>query len=415
MSNYMLEMGRRAKEAAKELNRLDTKTKNQILFEIAVKLEEKRELIKEENKKDLDAGREKGLTSAFIDRLTLTDARIDGMAAGVRQIANFQDPIGEIVEGFKHENGMEIKKVRVPLGVIAMIYESRPNVTIDAGALCLKGGNAIILRGGSDALNSNMVLANIIKEVLVKYNIEYAVQLVEKTDRELVNELVTLNRYIDVVIPRGGRGLKKAIMANATVPVIETGAGLCHTYIDQYADKKKAIEIAVNAKTHRPGVCNAMETLLIHEDKVEEILPELGERLSERNVELRACPASIGYLKCAKPATEEDWDTEYLELILSVKVVKSLEEAIDHINNYSTMHSEAIVTENLENSMIFTRDVDSACVYVNASTRFTDGGEFGFGGEIGISTQKLHARGPMGIRELTTLKYVIVGNGQVRS
>lgn len=412
---YICEIGKRAKEAARELNKLDTGTKNKIILEIADSLENEKDFIQSENKKDLILGKEKGLTSAFLDRLTLTDSRIEGMAIGVRQIANFADPVGEIEKGFRHEKGMEIKKVRVPLGVVAMIYESRPNVTIDAGALCIKSGNAIILRGGSDAINTNIVLANIIKEVLKKYGIEYAVQLVERTERELVNELVTLNKYIDVVIPRGGRGLKKAIIKNATVPVIETGAGLCHTYIDKYADFEKAVEIAFNAKTHRPGVCNAMETLLVHHDVVSEIVPMISKKMTEAGVELRACKRTIEFVENGVEASEEDWDTEYLELILSIKAVDSLEEAVNHINEHSTMHSEAIITENLENANIFTRDVDSACVYVNASTRFTDGGEFGFGGEIGISTQKLHARGPMGIRELTSLKYIIIGNGQVRS
>lgn len=411
---YMKEIGRRAKLAARELNKLDTDSKNKILLKVAESLENNRKIIQEENKKDLDFGRKKGLTSAFLDRLTLTDSRIDGMASGVRQIANFPDPIGEIEKGFRHENGMEIKKVRVPLGVVAMIYESRPNVTIDAGALCIKAGNAIILRGGSDAIYSNMILANIVKDVLKEYNIEYAVQLVEKTDRELVNELITMNEYIDVIIPRGGKGLKKAIIDKATVPVVETGAGLCHTYVDKYADIEKAIEIAINAKVQRPGVCNAMETLLVHKDVLGELLPKLSERLDGLGVELRACEKSLPFVKNGILATEEDWDTEYLELILSIKMVKSVEDAIEHINTYSTMHSEAIITENINNANLFTRDVDSACVYVNASTRFTDGGEFGFGGEIGISTQKLHARGPMGIRELTTLKYIITGNGQVR-
>lgn len=412
--SYIENMGINANLASKELNKLDTRTKNKILLEIADNLENKKELIKSENEKDLIAGREKGLTSAFLDRLTLNDSRIAGMVEGVRQIAKFADPIGEIEKGFRHENGMEIKKVRVPLGVIAMIYESRPNVTIDAAALCLKAGNSIILRGGTDAIYSNVVLANIIKEVLINNKLEFAVQLVEKPEREYINQLISLDKYIDVIIPRGGRGLKKAIMDNATIPVIETGAGLCHTYIDKFADLNKVKDIVVNAKVQRPGVCNAMETLLIHKDLLQEILPNLSKELRALKVELRACKECLPFVQDGILASDKDWDTEYLDLILSIKAVNSLDEAIEHINKYSTMHSEAIITESLENANIFTRDIDSACIYVNASTRFTDGGEFGFGGEIGISTQKLHARGPMGIRELTTLKYVIVGNGQIR-
>ncbi len=412
--DYILDLAKRAKKASKELNKLDTRVKNEILRKICDSLDKNREIIKRENEKDLVNGREKGLTNAFLDRLTLTDTRIDGMIQALEEIANFSDPIGEIVEGFRHENNMEIKKVRVPLGVIGMIYESRPNVTVDAGALCFKSGNAIILRGGSDAINSNKILADLIREILAEYNIVDAVQLVENLDRQVVNDLVTLTEYVDVIIPRGGRGLKKAIMANATVPVIETGAGLCHTYIDEFANLSKAVEIAVNAKTHRPGVCNSMETLLVHKSIAKEFLPIVYKRLNEKNVEVRVCKESIKYIPEALLATEEDWDTEYLELTLSIKIVGGVEEAIEHINKHSTKHSEAIITENIENSKLFTRDVDSACVYVNASTRFTDGGEFGFGGEIGISTQKLHVRGPMGLRALTSEKYIIEGNGQIR-
>lgn len=412
--DYILDLAKRAKKASRELNKLDTKVKNEILKMICKSLDLNRDIIKKENEKDLINGREKGLSSAFLDRLTLTDTRIDGMIQAVKEIANFADPIGEIVEGFRHENNMEIKKVRVPLGVIGMIYESRPNVTIDAGALCFKSGNAIILRGGSDAINSNKVLAKIVRDLLSKYNITDAVQLVENLDRQVVNDLVTLTEYVDVIIPRGGRGLKKAIMANATVPVIETGAGLCHTFVDKFANLTKALEIAINAKTHRPGVCNAMETLLVHNDIANEFLPLIFEKFREKGVEVRACEISRRYIPEAILATEDDWDSEYLDLTISIKVVEGVEEAIEHINRYSTKHSEAIITESIERSKIFTRDVDSACVYVNASTRFTDGGEFGFGGEIGISTQKLHVRGPMGLRALTSEKYIIEGNGQIR-
>ncbi|MBN2839279.1 MAG: glutamate-5-semialdehyde dehydrogenase [Fusobacteriaceae bacterium] len=415
MSEYVIELGKKSKEASVILNKADTLTKDNF-FEILIKnLNKKREIIKKENEIDIKAGEKKGLTKAFLDRLLLTDARIDGMVEAIEVVKNFRDPIGEIVEGFRHKNGMEIKKVRVPLGVIAMIYESRPNVSIDASILCLKASNAVILRGGSDSINSNKVLVNIVRESLEEAGLpKDAVILMERTEREYVNELLTLNDYVDVVIPRGGKGLKKAIIENATIPVIETGAGVCHVYVDEYGQLEKAKNIIFNAKTQRPGVCNAIETVLIHKDKVEEFLPEIAKVLKEKNVELRLDKEAIKFVQDAKEAIEEDWDTEYLDLILSIKTVSNIEEAIEHINRYSTKHSDAIITENFENANKFSREVDSACVYVNASTRFTDGGEFGFGGEIGISTQKLHARGPMGIRELTSLKYVISGNGQVR-
>ncbi len=378
-------------------------------------MDKNREIIKERNAIDIQEGEKKGLTKAFLDRLLLTDARIDGMIEAIETVKSFRDPIGEIVEGFPHKKGMEIKKVRVPLGVIAMIFESRPNVSIDASILCLKSSNAVILRGGSDSINSNKVLVDLVRETLDQVGMpKDSVILVEKTEREYVNELLTLNKYIDVVIPRGGKGLKKAIIDNATIPVIETGAGVCHVYVDSDASLEKAKDIIINAKTQRPGVCNAIETVLIHRDRIEDFLPEIAKALKEKNVELRVDESGIKFVEEAKLAIEEDWDTEYLDLILSIKTVDSVEEAIEHINRYSTKHSDAIITENFDKATRFTREVDSACVYVNASTRFTDGGEFGFGGEIGISTQKLHARGPMGVRELTSLKYVISGNGQIR-
>ncbi len=413
--SYILDMGTKAKKASRELVKIGTKKKNEILNKMADAILEKREYIKSENQKDLAAGKERGLSSAFIDRLTLTDARINGMADGVRTVASLPDPIGEVLEGFTHPNGMEISKIRTPLGVIAMIYESRPNVTVDAAALCFKASNSIILRGGSDAINSNMALAKVILDAGKKVGLpEGAIQLVEKTDRKYVNELITLNSHVDVIIPRGGLGLKKAIIENASVPVIETGAGLCHTYIDSVSNTDMAVNIIINAKTQRPGVCNAMETLLVHKDKAPELLPQLEKRLKEKNVEIRGDECSLEFIKNATLATDKDWETEYLDLCLSIRVVNSIDEAIDHINKYSTMHSEAIVTELYENSERFLKEVDASAVYVNASTRFTDGGEFGFGGEIGISTQKLHARGPMGLKELTTFKYTIRGNGQIR-
>ena len=415
MSEYIIDLGQRSKNASAELNKADTVAKDNFFGILIKNLDNNRDKIKSENAIDIKDGEKKGLTKAFLDRLLLTDSRIDGMIEGIEVVKNFRDPIGEIVEGFRHKKGMEIKKVRVPLGVIAMIYESRPNVSIDASILCLKASNSIILRGGSDAINSNKVLVNIVRESLVEAGLPIdAVILVEKTEREYVNELLTLNKYIDVVIPRGGKGLKKAIIENATIPVIETGAGVCHVYIDSESDLKKAKEIIVNAKTQRPGVCNAIETVLIHRDRIEDFLPSITKALKEKNVELRVDKDAIKFVENAVEAIEEDWDTEYLDLIISIKTVDSLDEAIAHINKHSTKHSDAILTENFEKANKFTREVDSACVYVNASTRFTDGGEFGFGGEIGISTQKLHARGPMGVRELTSLKYVISGNGQVR-
>jgi glutamate-5-semialdehyde dehydrogenase len=415
VENYILEMGKKAKEASRIISGLDTRIKNKALMSVVDALLGNIDYIKEENEKDLEAAREKGLSEAFIDRLTLTDDRIKGMANGVWEIASFRDPVGEIVGGFPHENGMKISEVRVPLGVLAMIYESRPNVTIDAAALALKSGNAIILRGGSDATYSNEVLEKIFVEAIVENGVpEGAVQLVKNPERSLVNELVRLNEYVDVVIPRGGVGLKKAIIANATVPVIETGAGVCHLFIDSEAAIDKALNIAINAKTQRPGVCNAIETILIHRDSLGRILPFLAEALISNQVEIRADKEALQFIPGAKEAVEEDWSAEYLGLIISIKVVGSTKEAIDHIDKYGTKHSEAIVTESYGTAEKFLNEVDAAAVYVNASTRFTDGGEFGFGGEIGISTQKLHARGPMGVRALTTTKYIIRGNGQIR-
>ena len=419
MNEYILELGKKAKEASKKLAIIDTNTKNAVLTAVAKALIEKRELIKAENKKDLEYGKEKGISSALLDRLELTDSRIDGMAKSLIEIANFKDPVGEILEGWKHPDGMQILKQRVPLGVIGMIFESRPNVTIDSAGLALKSSNAIILRGGSDAINSNKVLKNIFMEEGKKQGLpDGAVQLIENTDREIVKDFIRLNKYIDVIIPRGGKGLKNFIIGNATVPVIETGAGLCHIFVDESADIKKAIPIIENAKTQRCSTCNTIETLLVHENAAEELLPELSRVLAGDKVELRADEKAFEIIKKSgtevKKATEEDWETEYLELILSIKTVKDIEEAITHIDKYSTQHSEAILTENLENAEKFINEVDSAAVYINASTRFTDGGEFGYGGEIGISTQKLHSRVPMGIRELTTIKYIIRGNGQIR-
>ncbi|MEI6856065.1 glutamate-5-semialdehyde dehydrogenase [Psychrilyobacter sp.] len=415
MKKYINNMGGLAKKASRKLLQMDAPTKNNILEEMAKELLNNIEFIKSENEKDLIKGKENGLTPAFIDRLTLTEERIRGMAEEIRTVKGLDDPIGEILSGFRHENGMEISQIRVPLGVIGMIFESRPNVTVDAAVLSLKSGNAIILRGGSDALCSNIALAKVITKAGEKLGLPHgAIQLIENTDRNCVNELITMNDFIDVIIPRGGKGLKQAILAGASVPVIETGAGLCHTYVDHSADLKMAIDIIINAKTSRPGVCNAIETLLVHSDSISKLLPSLGEKLDNLGVEIRADERSIKYLANAIPTTDSDWNTEYLDLILSIKTVDSIDEAIKHINTYSTKHSEAIISENYKNTQKFLREVDSAAVYINASTRFTDGGAFGFGGEIGISTQKLHARGPLGIKELTSVKYIIRGSGQIR-
>lgn len=419
MNEYIVELGKKAKEASKKLAVLDTNTKNAVLTAVSKALIEKKDLIKTENKKDLEYGKEKGISNALLDRLELTDSRIEGMAKSLIEIANFKDPVGEVLEGWKHPDGMQILKQRVPLGVVGMIFESRPNVTIDSAGLALKSSNAIILRGGSDAINSNKVLKNIFMEAGKEYGLpDGAVQLIENTDREIVKDFIKLNKYIDVIIPRGGKGLKNFIIGNATVPVIETGAGLCHIYVDESADLKKAVPIIENAKTQRCSTCNTIETLLVHENVTEKLLPELSRVLDNDKVELRADEKAFDIISKSginvKKATEEDWETEYLELILSIKTVGNIEEAIRHIDKYSTQHSDAILTENLENAEKFINEVDSAAVYINASTRFTDGGEFGYGGEIGISTQKLHSRGPMGIRELTTIKYIIRGNGQIR-
>ncbi len=416
--NYIEEMGKKAKIASKKLLTIDTETKNKVLLEIAKELRVKKEEIKEYNKKDLVAGKEAGLSFALLDRLELTDSRIESMAVSLEEIAAFTDPIGEILTGWRHKNGMSIEKKRVPLGVIGMIYESRPNVTIDSAGLAIKSSNAVILRGSANAINSNMYLNKLFNEVGNKAGLpENSVQLIESTDRELVKEMIKLDKYIDVLIPRGGKGLKKFILENATIPVIETGAGVCHVFVDESANIIDVLNIIKNAKTQRPSTCNSIETVLVHENIANKVLPSLTDMLLENKVELRYSQEAldiVGNREDVKLATEEDFGAEYLDMIMSLKLVKNVEEAIEYINEHSTQHSDSIITENMRNAEKFLNEVDSAAVYVNASTRFSDGGEFGFGGEIGISTQKLHARGPMGVRELTTTKYIIRGNGQVR-
>jgi glutamate-5-semialdehyde dehydrogenase len=413
--DYILNVGKRAKDASRIMVTASTDVKNNALLHMAEALMDNKDIIICANMVDMESGKRNNLSVAMLDRLMINKERIQKMADGLRNVATLQDPIGDGIKRWKRPNDLDISMIRVPLGVICMIYESRPNVTVDAAALCLKAGNAIILRGGSEAINTNMALASVIIKAAIAAGLpEGCIQLIDMVDRELVNKLVKLNEYVDVIIPRGGKGLKKAIIANATVPVIETGSGICHIYVDSEADLNMAEEIIVNAKTQRPGVCNAVETVLVHKDVASEFLPKLSERLYGLGVEIRICEKGIDIISGAKVAINEDWATEYLDLILSIKVVDSMEEAIDHIFKYGTKHSEAIITTNYKNSQRFLREVDASCVYVNASTRFTDGAEFGFGAEIGISNQKLHARGPMGLEQLTTTKYLIYGDGQVK-
>lgn len=413
--SYISELGERAKKAKGVLASSSGETRNRALYEIAKALRDNAEKIIEANGIDVEKGKENGLSASLIDRLSLDKGRIEGMAKGAEDIAALADPIGRAVGGTTRPNGLRIEKVSVPLGVIGVIYEARPNVTADAAALCVKSGNAVILRGGKEAINSNLAIAGIMREAVRKAGLpEDVICFVEDTSREGAKELMRLNRYIDVLIPRGGAGLIRSVVENSSVPVIETGAGNCHIYIDETADAKIAADIVFNAKTSRPSVCNACESLVIHSGALERVLPLVCEKLREGNVEIRGDERAAGAVEGIIPATEEDWGKEYLDYIISVKTVDSVEEAIEHINRYSTGHSESIITKDFDSAMKFQQQVDSAAVYVNASTRFTDGGEFGFGAEIGISTQKLHARGPLGLSELTSQKYIISGSGQIR-
>lgn len=409
------EMGKRAKAASRALANAGI-LKNKALYALADALETEAEYILAENAKDLANGEANGMSKSLLDRLALNDSRIKGMADGARQVAALADPIGTYISGGKLPNGLEVTRVRVPLGVIGIIFEARPNVTADAAALCLKSGNAVILRGGKEAINSNMAIAKVMREAIEKAGLPAdCVQLIEDTTRQSSIELMGLTEYLDVLIPRGGAGLIKATVENAKVPVIETGTGNCHIYIDEFADPAMAAEIVFNAKTSRPSVCNAAESLLVHKNIAEKALPLIKAELDKMNVEIRGCEKTREILgESVTPATEEDYYTEFLDYIISCKVVESVDEAIAHIAEHSTGHSECIVTEDYNNSNKFTSEVDSAAVYVNASTRFTDGGEFGLGAEIGISTQKLHARGPLGINELTSMKFIVKGQGQVR-
>lgn len=409
------DIGKKVKDTVGFMNRITTKQKNELLIYLSKKIMENKEKILRANRIDVENAIKNNVKQSLVDRLSLNENRINQMAESLLKVADLDDPVGETIEGKKLENGLEILKKRVALGVIAIIYESRPNVTLDAFSLCFKTSNCVILRGGSDAINSNIAITKIIKQSLKDFNIpEDIVYLIEDTSRQTSLELMKLNEYIDVLIPRGGAGLIKTVVENSTVPVIETGTGNCHIYVDKDCDIEMALNIIDNAKTQRTGVCNACESLVINSSILEEFIPKLVERLSKKNVEIRGDKKSCNYSKEIKEATEEDFGKEYLDLIISIKTVDNIEEAITHINKYSTKHSETIITNNYENAIKFLNEIDSSCVYVNSSTRFTDGGEFGFGAEIGISTQKLHARGPMGLKELTTYKYVIFGNGQVR-
>lgn len=415
MNEMLNTLGKNARNAEVLVRNLSANEKNEVLLKVAKALTENADTLTAANALDVENGRKNNMPEALVDRLLLTGDRIRGMAEGLRQVAALEDPVGEVLGMKKRPNGLMIGQKRVPLGVIGIIYEARPNVTADAFALCFKTGNVVILKGGSDAIHSNEAIVKCIREVLREQGItEDAIQLITDTSRETTAEFMKMNQYVDVLIPRGGRGLIKAVVENSTIPVIETGTGNCHIYVDETADLQMAADIIMNAKTQRVGVCNACESVLVHEKVKDEFLPVLARRLQEKQVEIRADEAACELIPGAVHATEEDWGREYLDYILSLKVVSSVEEAISHINQYNTGHSEAIITNNYEHAQKFLDQVDAAAVYVNASTRFTDGFEFGFGAEIGISTQKLHARGPMGLLALTTTKYIIYGNGQIR-
>lgn len=414
--SYTEELGIKAKAAETAIASAGTMLKNKALSAISKALIENQELIMAENAKDIAAAKANGMSEAMQDRLKLDEKRIAGMAKGVDELIALNDPIGEVIEGFVRPNGLRIAKTRVPLGVIGIIFESRPNVTVDAAALCLKTGNAVILKGGKEAINSNICLGSIMRKAVSEAGLPAdVIQVVESTSRETTNELMKLNQYLDVLIPRGSGRLIQAVVNTATVPVIETGTGNCHVYVDSSADAEMAVDIVDNGKTQRPSVCNAVESLLIHKDCAEKILPMIAERFEKHSVKFYGCSRTAEILgNRVENATDEEYAAEFLDYVISVKVVEDIDEAIAHIGRFGTKHSECIVTKSLENAEKFQKMVDAAAVYVNASTRFTDGGEFGFGAEIGISTQKLHARGPMGLKELTTVKYLINGNGQIR-
>jgi glutamate-5-semialdehyde dehydrogenase len=415
MEKEIIAKAKAAKEAARKLAYASTGVKNNALLAIAGELRKQSDYILKENARDVEAGKEKGLSRALIDRLLLTEERVEDMARGLETVSSLADPVGEVESMWTRPNGLQVGRIRVPMGVVGIIYEARPNVTVDAAGLCLKAGNAVVLRGGSEAINSNKAIARVIAGAAESAGIpEGAVQLIENTDRAAVNIMLTLNEYLDVLIPRGGAGLIQTVVQNATVPVIETGVGNCHVYVDSEANLQMAEDIVINAKCQRPGVCNAIESMLVHKEIAEKFLPSALQKLKESGVEVRGCEKTRSMVPWVTPATEDDYAAEFLDLVIAVKVVESIDEAMDHIYRYGTGHSEAIITDSYHNGRRFQREVDAAAVYINASTRFTDGGMFGFGAEIGISTQKLHARGPMGLKELTTIKYIIFGEGQVR-
>jgi glutamate-5-semialdehyde dehydrogenase len=415
IKNYMKTLGQQARTASAAMSRAEVSAKNNALYAIADAIDAAAETLKIENAKDLESGKANGLDDALLDRLALNDERIAGMSEGLRQIANLPDPIGEITDMAYRPSGIQIGKMRVPLGVIGIIYESRPNVTADAAGLCLKSGNATILRGGSEAINSNKAVAVCIQQGLVKAGLPAeAVQVVETTDRAAVGELITAKDYVDVIIPRGGKGLIERISNEASVPVIKHLDGICHVYIDDKADTDKAIKVAINSKTHRYGVCNAMETLLINNDVAANVLPELVKQYQAKNVELRGCEKTRDLVSGLNSATDEDWDTEYLAPILAIRVVDSMADAIVHINKHGSHHTDSIITEDYSKARQFLREVDSSSVMINTSTRFADGFEYGLGAEIGISTDKIHARGPVGLEGLTSQKYIVLGDGHIR-
>lgn len=416
LENDIRDMAVRAKKAARTLVSLSTEAKNNVLLRMAAAIDEKREFIQTENQKDLAAGKEKGLSAAMLDRLELSDSVIDSMMQGLKEVAALPDPVGEVEKMVKRPNGLMVGRMRIPLGVIGMIYESRPNVTVDAAALCLKAGNGIILRGGSEAIHSNRALASVLQKVLKDQKIAAdAIQVIPMTNREAVNIMLRQEEYIDLIIPRGGEGLIRFVSETSRIPVLKHYKGVCHIYVDKYADLVQATPVIINSKAQRPGVCNALEGILIHEDIAEKYLPLLAAELKKHNVKLLGCPESVRIVSDITPAKENDWGTEFLDLVLCVKVVTDMEEAFAYIDEYGSQHTEIILTENYSNAQRFLNEVDASAVMVNASTRFNDGGQLGLGTEIGISTTKLHAYGPMGLKELTTQKFIVYGQGQVRT
>lgn len=411
----ILDVCKKAKAASIKLAKLSTEQKNKALHAMAAALEKNMNEILKANREDFEAAKARGVKETLLDRLLLTERRIGNMANCLREVAELPDPVGAIVKTWTRPNGLIVGLLRVPLGVVGMIYESRPDVTSDAPGICIKSGNAVILRGGSDAINSNLAIAKVLRNALAKAGLpEDAIQVIKSTDRSVAEELMKMRDYVDVLIPRGGAGLIKTVVETATVPVIETGIGNCHIYVEEDADLKRAVDIIINAKCQRPGTCNAAEKLLVHKNVAEKFLPKIIAVLRENGVEVRGCEKTVKIVPDVKPATEDDWFTEYLDLIIGVKIVESLDEAIEHINKYGTKHSESILTADFNKTLKFIREIDAAAVYWNASTRFTDGNQFGLGAEIGISTQKLHARGPIGVEQMTTTKFFVLGRGHIR-